>query len=66
MKDKLERLVENMINGNLSTAKEQAKRVPHFKIRQGFIDAGYSERKAILTADWLKGRDCWQEMYDAV
>lgn len=61
-----ETLVENMINGNLSDAKTQAKRLPHWRIRDAFIKAGYSDHKATLTADWLKGRDCWQEACDAV
>ena len=58
-------LIENFINGNLAIAKKQAKRFPAWEIRDALQDAGYSLKKATLTADWLKDRDCWQAACDA-
>lgn len=65
MNEDLESLVNNRINGNLGEAKRQAAFFENYEIRDAFIEAGYSEHKATLTADWLKGRDCWQESCDA-
>lgn len=59
-------LIDNLINGNLTIAKRQAKRFKVWEIRLAFMEAGYSLRKATLVADWLKGRDCWQEYCDAI
>lgn len=60
-------LIENYLNGNLTDAKRQAKRFSTWEIRDALqAMAGYSLEKATLTADWLHGRDCWQEACDAV
>lgn len=62
----MENLINNYINGNISDAKRLARRFKSWQIREGFQElAGYSERKASLTADFLKGRDCWQAACDA-
>mgnify|MGYP001609268673 CR=1 FL=1 len=61
----METLINNLINGNNTTAKRQAKRFAAWKIREALIEAGYSTKKATLAADWLKGRDCWQAYCDA-
>lgn len=61
----MKKLIENLINGNLSLAKKQAKRYRGFILREALMEIGYSFNKATLTADWLKGRDCWQEACDA-
>jgi len=59
-------LIQNYVNGNLATAKRQAKRFAAWRIREAFVESfGYSLNKATLTADWLKGRDCWQAACDA-
>lgn len=58
-------LIDNLINGNLKDAKRMAKRYQTWTIRESLIASGYSENKAMLTADWLKGRDCWQAACDA-
>lgn len=59
-------LIENYVNGNLTDAKRQAKRFSTWEIRDALVDMlGYSLNKATLTADWLHGRDCWQEACDA-
>jgi hypothetical protein len=58
--------IETYINGNITTAKAQAKRSSVAKIRQVLIsDYGYSFKKATLTAEHLKGADNWQEACDA-
>jgi hypothetical protein len=62
----MNRLIDNLINGNHKDAKRLAKRFPNWAIREALMeDYGYSETKATLTADWLKGRDCWQAACDA-
>lgn len=60
-------MIENYINGNLSDAKEQARRFTQQAIYRHLRNvAGWSENKSNLTAAWLKGADCWQAACDAV
>ena len=61
----MESLISNLINGNLTDAKKQGRRFAAWQIREALIEIGYSANKATLTADWLKGRDCWQAACDA-
>jgi len=62
----METLINNLINGNLTQAKQQAKRFSEWAIRDALEDNGYhTHAKAVLAAAWLKGRDCWQEYCDA-
>lgn len=65
MTKKVETIMATYINGNITTAKKQAKRIPMEDIRQAFMDYGYSEVKATLTAAHIKGADCWQAACDA-
>jgi len=65
MSTRLESLINNEINGNLTTAKRQARSHSEFAIAEAYIEHGYSERKARLTAAWLKGADCRQAACDA-
>ena len=66
MNHPLQSLVNNEINGNLTTAKKQARRHREHKIAAAFEElAGFSPRKAQLTAAWLKGADCYQAACDA-
>lgn len=58
-------MIENYINGNLSTARKQAKRFSHKAIREALMDYGYSTNKATLTADWLKTGEGFQAACDA-
>lgn len=59
-------LIDNLINGNLKDAKRQAKGFPHWVIQNYLMSyCSHSWEKATLTADWLKGRDCWQAACDA-
>jgi hypothetical protein len=59
-------LLENLLNGNLKDAKEQAKRFELFKIAGAAMELGYSRNKAIMAAAYLKGRATFQAYCDAV
>jgi len=59
-------LLENLLNGNLKDAKEQAKRFELFKIAGAAMTLGYSRNKAIMAAAYLKGRATFQAYCDAV
>lgn len=61
----LERLIENLVNGNLKDAKQQARRHSLRAIRDEMICAGWSVNRATLGADYLKGADCWQQYCNA-
>lgn len=59
-------LLENLVNGNLKDAKEQAKRFELFKIARAAMESlGYSRNKAINAAAYLKGRITFQAYCDA-
>jgi hypothetical protein len=58
-------LIQNYINGNLTTARQQAKRFTHRAIREALQLCGYSLNKATLTADYLKTGKGFQEACDA-
>jgi len=61
----MQKLLNNLLNGNITDAKRQAKRFSNHAIRAALVElGGYSLNKATLTADWLKGRDCWQAACD--
>lgn len=58
--------IENYINGNLTTAKEQAKRFsPDRLITYLHIDLGWEVHKSMQTANYLKGKITFQELCDA-
>jgi hypothetical protein len=61
----MKNLTENLINGNCTTARKQAKRFKAWQIREALLEIGWSVNRATLAADWLKGRDCWQAYCDA-
>jgi hypothetical protein len=63
--NKYDRLVADFFNGNLTDARRIAKTCSHANIRFCFLEAGYSEHKAALTADYLKTGRGWQECCDA-
>jgi hypothetical protein len=56
----MNKLINNMINGNLTDAKKQAKRFNVKDIRETLLERGYTFKKATLTAEWLKGNGDWQ------
>lgn len=58
-------LIDNLINGNLKDARRIAWGYKEWAIREALIEYGYSLNKAVLTTDYLKGRDCWQAACDA-
>lgn len=60
-------LIENFINGNLSTAKAQAKRHSLKSIADALqSDYGFSLHKAIMTAYFLKNQCSFQEACNAI
>lgn len=59
-------LIENLINGNLSDARKQAKRHSQNAIRHALQDDyGWSPIKSALAALWLKTGAGYQEYCDA-
>ena len=59
-------MLENYINGNLATARKQARRFSHRAIREALMDlCGYSPEKAAITADYLKTGEGFQAACDA-
>jgi hypothetical protein len=62
----MKKMIDNYINGNLSTARAQAKKFSHKAIREALQEmCGYSLNKATLTADWLKTGEGFQAACDA-
>ena len=62
----MQRLIENLINGNLRDAKQQAKRFSRSALYLGLREAGFSIKRATLGALWLKGAShLWQDFCDA-
>jgi hypothetical protein len=59
-------LIENLINGNLTDAKEQAKRYGFWAIARSAQTYFGSRNKAIMAAAYLKGRVTFQSYCDAV
>ena len=67
MKTSMNSLIQNYLNGNITTARKQAKRFTYKQLREALREqAGYSLHKALLTADFLKTGEGWQEACDAV
>ncbi len=59
-------MIDNLINGNLKEAKQQAKRFSEGKIRFYLIDLGWSVVKSTLAASYLKGnQSAWQDYCNA-
>ena len=59
-------LIENLINGNLTDAKEQAKQVEFWSLARAAQSYFPSRNKAIMAAAYLKGRATFQAYCDAV
>jgi hypothetical protein len=59
-------LIENLINGNLTDAKEQAKRYNFWDIVNVAKTYFGSRNKALMAAAYLKGRATFQAYCDAV
>jgi hypothetical protein len=59
-------LLNNLLNGNLTDAKQQAARYGLFDIARAAVEQlGYSRNKAIMAAAYLKGRCTFQAYCDA-
>ena len=59
-------LIENLINGNLTDAKEQAKRYGFWPIARAAQTYFGSRNKALMAAAYLKGRVTFQAFCDSV
>ena len=59
-------LIENLINGNLTDAKEQAKRYGFWDIARAGQTYFGSRNKPIMAAAYLKGPATFQAFCDAV
>ena len=59
-------LIENLINGNLTDAKEQAKRHGFWDIARAAQAYFGSRNKAVMAAGYLKGRVTFRAFCDAV
>lgn len=60
----MKNMIENYINGNLSTAKKQARRHTMQNIVSALADYGYTRTLAILIAGFLKGAVSFQYVCD--
>lgn len=59
-------LIENLINGNLTDAKEQAKRRDFWDIARAAQKYFPTRNKAVMAAAYLKGRVTFQAYCDAI
>ena len=62
----MQSLLDNLVNGNLTTAKKQARRFSHSKLAAFFADY-MTPAKARAAADYLKPRrgECLQALFQA-
>jgi len=58
-------MIDNLINGNLADAKNQAKRFRRAKIYAHLIKQGWSHSRATLGANYLKTGEGFQAYADA-
>lgn len=63
--ENMDRMIDNWINGNRSTAKTQAKRTTYDAIAQHLEDRGWEEGNAAKLAAYLKGIGGYQRACDA-
>ncbi len=62
----METMFDNLINGNLATAKKQAKRFNWGRIFEyARNDLGWSEAKSLAVTRWIKGETTFQSYCDA-
>jgi len=61
----MESMINNLINGNITEAKKRAKHRKLTAIYNYLVEIGYSERKAMVTASFLKGETDFQTYCDA-
>jgi uncharacterized protein (UPF0297 family) len=60
----MENMINNLINGNISDAKKQAKRHTLTAIYNYLIETGYDEQRAMVTASFLKNETDFQTYCD--
>jgi hypothetical protein len=64
----IQRITENLVNGNLTDAKQQAKRVSYAALKLALVSgSGWSESKATAAASYLKNasNETFQQYCDA-
>ena len=61
----MQNMIENLINGNLTDARRQAKRHRRVKIYAYLLEMGWSNSRALLAANYLKTGAGWQAYCDA-
>jgi hypothetical protein len=64
MNAEAQEVIYNLINGNLTDAKEGAKNLDSKTIMRNAEDMGYPLKKALLMASYLKGVISFQEYCD--
>lgn len=62
----MQKMIDNLINGNLKDAKKQAKRYRQADIMQFCIDSGFSFEKSVAMAMYLKNQIEYQQYCDAI
>lgn len=61
---KIQEVIENLINGNVSDARKEAKRYGFETIRRAGLDLGMSKLKSQAMAYFLKTGEAWQRYCD--
>lgn len=66
-KGNMQNMIDNLLNGNCSTARKSARRFSQTKIRQFLVDElGWTFERATLCAEYLKTGEGFQAYCDAV
>lgn len=60
----MKNMIDNLINGNITDAKKQAKRHTLTAIYKFLLREGYDPQKAMVTASFLKGETDFQSYCD--
>lgn len=58
-------MIDNLINGNLADAKQQAKRYRRSKIYGYLMDQGWNHSRAVTATNYLKTGEGFQAYADA-
>lgn len=61
----MQKMIENLINGNLADAGACAKKYSYRRILWFLLEYGFSSNKAHYATEFLKHGICWQQYCDA-
>jgi hypothetical protein len=61
----MQKMIDNLINGNLTDAKKQAKRFSQAKIQTDLFSMGWSLKHACAAACYLKNQITWEKYCEA-